>query len=141
MFHRAFLVGCLVAAAPFIATPALPGQSRQLPPTPSALPGPPGQSGRSVAPADPVTGNWRGTLKSSAGTETPIIITITRKGDVYAASTNGLNAPSEIPVRRVSVTGNRVTLEASAESRLGDVVLAAVLTAEGTALKGTGTLA
>jgi len=94
-----------------------------------------------VTQTDPVTGNWRGTLKSSAGTETPIIITITRKGDVYAGSTNGLNAASEIPVTRLSVAGNRVTLEASAESRLGDVVLAADLTAEGTALKGTGTLA
>src|SRR6266567_4104101 len=121
MFQRAFLVGCFVAAAFFIATPvgAQPAGSA----------------------ADPVAGNWRGTLKSSAGTETPIIITITRKGDVYAGSTNGLDAASEIPVSRLSVAGNRVALEASAESRLGDVVLAADLTAEGTALTGTGTLA
>ena len=42
--------------------------------------------------ADPVVGNWRGTLTSASGDETPIIITIVKRGDVYAGSTNGLNA-------------------------------------------------
>jgi hypothetical protein len=90
---------------------------------------------------DRVVGNWRGTVKSSAGTETPIIITIAKKGDAYFGSTNGLNAPSEIPLRRIAVDGTRVTIEAASESRLGDVVLTGELAVDGTTLKGTGTLA
>jgi hypothetical protein len=90
---------------------------------------------------DPVLGNWRGTLSSSAGSETPIIITIAKRGDIYVGSTNGLNAPSEIPLARIAVDGNRVTIEAASESRLGDISLTGELTAEGTAIKGVGTLA
>lgn len=90
---------------------------------------------------DIVVGNWRGMVKSSAGTETPIIITIGKKGDTYIGSTNGLNAPSEIPLKRIEVSRNRVTIEAESESRLGDVVLTGDLTADGTALRGAGTLA
>jgi hypothetical protein len=117
------------------AVPALPG----LP----ALPAQPVQpvQGRGAAPSDPVVGNWRGTVTSAAGTETPIIITIVKKGDGYAGSTNGVNASSEIPIRTISVDGSRVTIDATSESRLGDVGLVAELTAEGNTLKGVGTLA
>src|SRR5712692_5388877 len=90
------------------------------------------------AQTDPVVGNWRGTVKSSAGTETPIIITIARKGDTYVGSTNGLNAPSEIALKRIAVAGSRITIDASSESRLGDVLLSGELTAEGPSLKGAG---
>jgi hypothetical protein len=90
---------------------------------------------------DPVVGQWRGTLKSAAGVDTPIIITITKKGDVYSGSTNGVNAQSEIPLKKLVVAGSKVTLEAMSESRLGDVALAGELTAEGAAMKGAGTLA
>jgi hypothetical protein len=94
-----------------------------------------------LAQPDPVVGNWRGTLSSSAGTETPIIITIAKPGDVYIGSTNGLNAPSEIPLSRIAVDGTRVAIAASSESRLGDLVLTGELTVEGTAMKGSGALA
>jgi len=90
---------------------------------------------------DPVVGQWRGALKSAAGVDTPIIITITKKGDVYGGSTNGVNAQSEIPLTKLVVAGSKVTLEAMSESRLGDVSLAGELTAEGAAMKGVGTLA
>jgi len=90
---------------------------------------------------DPAVGNWRGTVKSSAGTETPIIITIGKKGDAYIGSTNGLNAPSEIPLKRIEVAGNHVAIEAVSESRLGDVTLTGDLTIEGAAMKGAGVLA
>ncbi len=103
-------------------------------PTPPARPAAPAQS-------DPVVGNWRGTLASSAGMETPIILTIAKRGDVYIGSTNGLNAPSEIPLARIAVEGARVTIEASSASRLGDLSLTGELTAEGTAMKGVGLLA
>jgi len=75
------------------------------------------------AQADPVVGNWRGTLKNAQGVDSPIIITVAKRGDGYAGSTNGLNAVSEIPLRTLTVDGAKVSLEASAESRLGDVAL------------------
>jgi hypothetical protein len=90
--------------------------------------------------SDPVVGNWRGTLTSSAGSESAIIITIVKKGDVYAGSTNGLNATSESPLRRVLVNGAHVSIEAADDSKLGAVSLSSDLTAEGNSLKGTGTL-
>src|SRR5262245_64109514 len=93
------------------------------------------------AQTDPVIGNWRGTLKNAQGVDSPIIITIAKKGDVYAGTTNGLNATSENPLKKLTVDGAQVTLEASAESRLGDVTLTCDLTAEGTALGGAGVLA
>jgi len=90
-------------------------------------------------PADPVVGNWRGTLTSTSG-ESPIIITIVKKADGYAGSTNGLNASSESALKRVTVDGTRVTVEASDDSKLGTVALAAELTAEGNRMAGTGTV-
>jgi hypothetical protein len=65
---------------------------------------------------------------SASGTESPIIITIVRKGDGYAGSTNGLNASSESALKRV-------TVEAADDSKLGAVSLTADLTAGGNTLK------
>ena len=92
------------------------------------------------AQADPVVGNWRGTLKNAQGVDSPIIITLAKKGDSYAGSSNGLNATSEIPLKKVAVDGVKVSLEAFAESRLGDVALTCELTAEGNAMRGAGVL-
>jgi len=36
---------------------------------------------RGAARGDPVAGEWRGTLKPPQGTETPIVITLVRKGE------------------------------------------------------------
>ncbi len=94
-----------------------------------------------AAPAsDPVVGNWRGMLTSAAGVESPIIITIVKQGDGYAGSTNGLNASSEAALKRVTVNGASLSIEAADESKLGAVALAASLTADGNTLKGTGTV-
>ena len=90
--------------------------------------------------ADPVVGNWRGTLKNAQGVDSPIIITVAKKGEGYAGSTNGLNAVSEIPLRKLTVDGTKVSLEASAESRLGDVALTCELTADGNTMRGAGVL-
>jgi hypothetical protein len=114
-----------------LAAPAIQAQ------TPPAAPARPAVS----APSDPVVGNWRGTLKNAQGVDSPIIITIAKKGDVYAGTTNGLNATSEIPLKKLTIDGAKVTLEASAESRLGDVALTCELTAEGSAMRGAGVLA
>jgi hypothetical protein len=105
-------------------------------PAPHALPG---QSGRG-APADPVAGNWRGTLTSAPGVTSPIIITIAKRGDTYSGSTSGLTATAEIPLKKLTVSGTHLMLEAASESRLGDVSLTGDLTTEGAAMKGAGTL-
>jgi hypothetical protein len=65
---------------------------------------------------DPVVGNWRGTLTSATGVESPIIITIVKKGDGYAGSTNGLNASSEAALKQVTVNGAVLSIEAADES-------------------------
>jgi hypothetical protein len=100
---------------------------------PPARPAPPAQT-------DSVVGNWRGTLKNAQGVDSPIIITVAKRGDGYAGSTNGLNAVSEISLRRLTVDGTKVSLEASAESRLGDVALTCELTADGNTMRGAGVL-
>ena len=108
----------------------------------SAQAPPPAAPARPALPAqgDPVVGNWRGTLTSASGVESPIIITIVKKGDGYAGSTNGLNATSESALKRVTVTGTRVSVEAADESKLGLVTLTCDLTVEGNTLKGSGTV-
>ena len=107
-------------------------------PAPSAVPAPPA---RPALRADPVVGNWRGTLTSAAGVQSPIIITIVKKGEGYAGSTNGLNATSESALKRVTVSGALLSIEAADDSKLGAVSLVADLSAEGGALTGTGVVA
>src|SRR5262245_4937241 len=84
MFNRA--VGTVVVASfSFLVA----GQQQAPParPAPSARPAPPAQS-------DVFVGNWRGTVTSSTGSRSPIIVTLVKKGDGYAGSSNGLNATS-----------------------------------------------
>ena len=104
------------------------------PPAPPGLPAQPARAG------DPVVGHWRGTLTSASGVESPIIITIVKRGDGYAGSTNGLNASSEAALKRVTASGAKLTIDASDDSKLGAVTLTAELTADGNALKGAGTV-
>ena len=75
----------------------------------TAPPAPPASPARPALPADPVVGNWRGTLTSASGVESSIIITIVKKGDQYAGSTNGLNAASESALKRVTASGANLT--------------------------------
>jgi hypothetical protein len=79
-------------------------------------------------------------LKSPQG-DNPFIITIVKKGEVYAGATTGLGGTNEIPLTRLTVTGNRVAIETAAESKLGLIVLTADLAAEGNAMKGPGSIA
>jgi len=89
---------------------------------------------------DPVLGNWRGTIKSSAGTESPFVLTIVKKGDAYAGSMSGLGGTSEIPLKSVTAAGGRVKVESSDDSKLGTVTLTGDLAADRTTMKGAGTL-
>lgn len=93
-----------------------------------------------VGQGEPVTGNWRGTLKSADGTVSPIIITIVKAGDGYAGSTSGVGENSETALTTVTVSAPRISIEGVAESKLGPVRVAANLTAEGNALRGNGTV-
>jgi hypothetical protein len=126
-------------AAVVSATVVVSGFSRTQQTSPPAQPAPPAQSGRGAA-ADPVAGNWRGTLTSAPGVTSPIIITIARRNGTYAGMTSGLTATAEIPLKTLTVAGTHVTMEAVSESRLGDVTLTGDLTVEGAAMKGAGTL-
>jgi hypothetical protein len=93
-----------------------------------------------IDPNEPTLGNWRGTMKSPQG-DNPFIITIVKKGAVYSGSTTGFGGTNEIPLKRVTITGNRVAVETEAESKLGYVVLTTDLAVEGNAMKGPGTIA
>ena len=97
-------------------------------------------AGAVLAQDDPVLGNWRGTLKASQGTESPIIITIVRKGDGYVGTATGLSGANEMPLKRVTVSGTHVSIESAGDSRFGQVALAGDLMVEGNALKGPGTV-
>jgi hypothetical protein len=93
------------------------------------------------AQTDPVVGNWRGTITSAAGTETPFVLTIGKNGDRYLGSTSGLAEGGDVALRTLDVAGTSMTIEAAAESRMGTVAISASLAAEGNTLKGDGTLA
>jgi hypothetical protein len=134
---RAWTIAVVVATGSLTARGAAQTPARPASPALPAPPGPPAAAAQS----DPVVGNWRGTLTSSSGMESPIIITIVKRGDGYAGSTNGVNASSESALKRVTVDGSRLTIEAADDSKLGAVVLTSELAAEGNAMKGTGTLA
>jgi hypothetical protein len=89
---------------------------------------------------DPVVGNWRGTITSAGGTETPFVLTIGKSGDRYVGSTSGLAEGGDVALRTLDVTGPSMTFEAAAESRMGTVAISGSLAAEGGTLKGDGTL-
>lgn len=94
-----------------------------------------------AAQEDPAIGNWRGTLTSGQGMETPLVITIMKRGDGYGGLTSGLSEGTEVPLTSVTVDGSRVSLQASAKSDLGAIVFTSDLTLEGNVLKGTGRVA
>src|SRR5258706_16414257 len=90
---------------------------------------------------DPVLGNWRGTLKSSQGTESPFVLTIVKKGDSYGGSMSGLGGTSEIPLKGVTGTDGRGKGESADDSKLGRVSITGDLTPVKNMMKGTGILA
>ena len=97
-------------------------------------------AGLAGAQQDPVVGNWRGSIKSAGGTETPIVITIAKSGDRYYGSTNGVSEGADVALQKVEVSGSSVSIEAASDSRLGAVTLSATLAAEGNRLGGDGAL-
>jgi hypothetical protein len=89
--------------------------------------------------SDPAVGAWRGTVRVASDAPTPLILSIVKRGESYAGAIN-LGGANEIPVRRVSVAANHVRIESGADSRMGDIALAADLTLQGDTLGGSGTL-
>ncbi len=101
-----------------------------------------GLIGQQTAPAaDPISGNWRGTIKPATGAESAFIITLVKKGDTYSGNTTGLGGIGEVPLKSVTVAGNRITFEATAESKLGLVVVKGDLLVEANRATGAGSLA
>jgi hypothetical protein len=96
------------------------------------------QRGAPAYPADPLAGAWRGTLRSSADTQTALVISIVKKGDVYSGVVN-TGGTTEAPIRKISLTGNRLTVDAGSDSKLGDVALTTELMVDGNKATGSGT--
>jgi hypothetical protein len=88
--------------------------------------------------ADPLAGAWRGTLRSSADTQTALVISIVKKGDVYSGVVN-TGGTTEAPIRKIGFTGNRLAVEAGSDSKLGDVALTTELMVDGNKATGSGT--
>jgi hypothetical protein len=100
-----------------------------------------GLAGQQAAqPADPIAGNWRGTIKPATGAESPFIITLVKRGDVYSGIATGLGGIGEVPLKTVTVAGNRVTFEAAADSKLGPVAVKGDLLVEANRATGAGAL-
>lgn len=93
-----------------------------------------------AAQQDPVVGNWRGSLKSSAGTESAIVLTIAKTGDRYFGSTNGVSEGADVALTKVEVAGSSITFEATSESRLGAVLLTGTVLADGNRMMGEAVL-
>ena len=96
------------------------------------------QRGAPAGPADPLAGAWRGTLRSSADTQTALVISIVKKGDVYSGVVN-TGGTTEAPIRKISLTGNRLAVDAGSDSKLGDVALTTELMVDGNKASGSGT--
>ena len=90
---------------------------------------------------DAVVGNWRGSVKSAGGAESPIVMTIAVDGTRYIGATTGLSEGGDVAMRKVDVAGGGVSVEAAADSRLGTIVLSATLNVQGNTLAGDGVLA
>ena len=90
---------------------------------------------------DAVVGNWRGSVKSAGGAESPIVMTIAKDGARYIGTTTGLSEGGDVAMRKVDVAGGGVSFEAAADSRLGTIVLSATLNVQGNTLGGDGVLA
>ena len=91
-----------------------------------------------AGPADPLAGAWRGTLRSSADTQTALVISIVKKGDVYSGVVN-TGGTTEAPIRKISLTGNQLAVDAGSDSKLGDVALTTELMVDGNKATGSGT--
>jgi len=97
------------------------------------------QRGAPAAPADALAGAWRGTMRSSADTQTAMVISIVKKGDVYSGVVN-TGGTTETPIRKIALTGNRLVVEAGSDSKLGEVALTTDLMVDGNKATGGGRL-
>jgi hypothetical protein len=94
------------------------------------------------AQAPGLTGEWRGTITSAAGADTPFVLTISDTRDGPAGSTGGLGATaSDVPLTAIAIDGRQVSFRAASDSRLGGVEIAGTLTADGNRLTGAGSIA
>ena len=89
--------------------------------------------------SDPLAGAWRGTLRSGTETQTPLVISIVKKGDIYTGVVN-TGGTTETPIRKIALTGNRLVIEAGSDSKLGDVALTIDLMVDANKATGAGTM-
>jgi hypothetical protein len=91
-------------------------------------------------PSDPIAGAWRGSMRSGTETQTPLVISIVKKGEVYSGVVN-TGGTTESPIRKIALTGNRLVVETGSDSKLGDVTLTTELMVDGNKANGSGTFA
>lgn len=91
-------------------------------------------------PSDPIAGAWRGSMRSGTETETPLVISIVKKGEVYSGVVN-TGGTTESPIRKIALTGNRLVVETGSDSKLGNVTLTTDLMIDGNKANGSGTFA
>ena len=97
------------------------------------------QRGAPQMPSDPLAGAWRGTMRSGTDTQTALVISIVKKGDVYSGVINA-GGTTETPIRRIEFAGNRLVVESASDSKLGEVALATELMIDGNKATGGGRL-
>jgi hypothetical protein len=77
-------------------------------------------------------------MRSAPDTQTALVISIIKKGDVYSGVVNA-GGTAETPIRKISLTGNRLLVETGSDSKLGDVTLTTDLMIDGNKATGGGT--
>lgn len=97
------------------------------------------QRGADPAASDTILGAWRGTVGASPAARTPLVLSIVQRNGMYVGALN-IGGANETPIRSLTVTGNRVIVEASADSRMGTIVFVGDLMRDGATMTGGGTL-
>jgi hypothetical protein len=91
-------------------------------------------------PSDPIAGAWRGSMRSGPSTETPLVISIVKKGEIYSGVVN-TGGTTESPIRKIALSGNRLVVETGSDSKLGDITLTTELMVDGNKANGSGIFA
>jgi hypothetical protein len=97
------------------------------------------QRGADPAASDTILGAWRGTVGASPAARTPLVLSIVQRNGTYVGALN-IGGANETPIRSLTVTGNRVVVEASVDSRMGAIVFVGDLMRDGATMTGGGTL-
>ena len=98
-----------------------------------------GLAAPALAQPDSWAGTWRGELTSAPDAASPVSLTLVADGGGgYTGLVDGLAPGAEIRLDRVVVDGDRVTVEAAADTAFGPLSLVYTLVRDGRELSGAG---